>query len=306
MRWSGRIALGLAGSYLLDQEVGHRALWSRTKPAIQEYAGGPGALNDTAVLVTAGFNSRPEATAEPLGEVFSQVGRVALFNDSESGLNLNDNFEAVAAWAKATKTKNLVLYGPSMGSMLNVAIAPRLVHDEGLNVFMLLDSSPYSYADIKGAGRRATLTTLSRLYRAHFRGGPATRFALEVLGYGLDNAGSGFHPLASVAHAAQKAKTGDVQSNAQCLGRADHIRRANLDGFMAALQSAPFVYIGPEDPGNDTVVDTETAHRAYQAVHREILTRITHPEAAHACPGSHPEAYRQMARQALTTFGLRR
>lgn len=301
-KWSRLAAVGLVGTLLIDHQVGRRLC--KSMPSIASFDAAPEAPDDTAVLVTAGFNSKPEATALPLLNVFTQCGRLALLLDSGCKFSLEANYQAVSTWTKEHDIKNLVMYGPSMGSMLNVAIAPRLKEELDVNLFMLLDSSPYCYDDVKGGGRRSTLKILSAAHRSHYTGGPMMRLFLETLGYNIDNWGSERNPIKGLAHAFKKARDPEIPSNAQCLGRASHIRGADLDRYMKQLQDVPFAYIGPEALENDSVVNNDTAFERYQARHDAPIPRITHPEAGHANPGTHPEASSYMVKQALSSFGL--
>lgn len=301
LRVAGGLAVAAASSYLLDQEVGHRLLWGRSKPEITELPGDAGTSHETAVLVTSGFNSRPEATARPLRGAFAKVGRVAMFHDSAAHLNFEDNFQTTLEWTRSTGTKNLILYGPSQGMMLNVAIAPQL-KAEGLNLFMLADSSPYSYDDIKGTARRAVLRFLSMSRIA--RGGPAARFALESIGYTIDNLPQRKSAKEVVAHSLRKMRDPGISSNAQCFDRARFLVTGKLDPYMKELHEVPFVYMGAEDPANDRVVNHRTALPAYQTRHSESILHLTDPDVGHANPTDHPRQYSAMVDRAMRHFGF--
>jgi pimeloyl-ACP methyl ester carboxylesterase len=302
MYWAARAAIGVAGGYILDQELGHRTRWSRPVPTITEYPAEAGVSPQSAVLVTAGFNSRPEATADPLRRTFTHFGRLAMFQDSHAGLSFKDNFETIATWAKATSTKDVVLYGPSMGTLLNLAVAPMLRHDAGLNVQILMDSSLESFDDLKGASRRAMVRTLAHM---SLRGGPATRVVLETIGYSIDNASNPRGFVDGFAHAFRKIRDNGIQSNAQCIDRSKLLLHADTAPYLRQLEDVPIVYMGPDDPERDPVVNNTTSLAAYRRKHRAGIIHVTSPAVGHANPADNPDAHNFMTYRGMRALGHR-
>jgi len=194
------------------------------------------------------------------------------------------------------------MVGPSQGTMLNVAVAPQL-KEAGLNLALLAYNSPYSYADVIGTAHRTVLRLLSMTRGV--RGGPAMRFALETLGYTIDNPPGSRSVKAAIAHALGKMRDPTLPSNAQCFGRARFLVTGNLDPFMAQIEDVPIAYMGSANPDDDRVVNNDTAYTSFQANHREYIPRITDDRVGHANPDVNTNAHREMAARALRALDFR-
>lgn len=263
---AGRVGAGvLLGTTLAlytDTKIGDR-IWGGTSPET-------GVLHDqqaadkfphTWTLVIGGYNvDDPDKLAESISPAMSQYSQIGYLRPSNEGLQMSDMKRAAEKFVEDNKVENLYVYGHSMGGMVGTELGAHLA-GAGVNVQAIIyDCSPLNYEDIYEV-QRGGANMLISAESIRLRGGPATRFGIEVLSRWRD----GRRDVVQMCADAIKEISPEGCSNKLIQSQASYMSTFRVEDYIDSFAEATrFIYLTPDNVLADATIDNTKASKRLQ------------------------------------------
>lgn len=252
-----------------------------------------GYQTDVTTLMIPGLNCDYEDDlASALTTSYGSYSRMTRLHLGNKGVNVDDVSELAAVAAadvtshgsKHLTNKRLLLHGHSMGGLLAIRIAAKLITEHGITPSLIaLDCSPTSATDSKDDKGRQVIALVRFANRwLGYDGGPWSRGAIEAYNEYVNQHGT----VKSAIHMAQRSAEPDKPAAQLVVSELLALDTSLSNHEVRVIKNLmlPLCYFMPEDERQDNTVDTRQALQTWHNLFPNQITSYTIPGGGHANP----------------------
>lgn len=256
----------------------------------------PSRYEDSVTLTVTGYNTSRQQTrmsAENIKPALGEIGGVGWIGHSDRGVSAEAMASEVEVYLEENNLDVPNFYGSSMGGLVTLEMAALLTEKGVVPEFIILDSTPATYANLRSPRTVEMINTLNT---------PAVKNAFAATQSVVESQRNPLEATGDFIHETLFSKDDpDKTTSRQTRAQIDYIREFDIDTIAKRISpETTIIYIGGGD--RDTVVDTVASHRRITEAFPDRNITYYDTDAPHASPIGDSKQYLRTLTTATQPF----